>query len=112
MMVLALLGWLTAGAAAGREMVVVATAYTHHGATASGIRAHSGIIAADPRILPLGSIVKVTHAGAYSGNYTVADTGGRIRGRRIDFFMPSDYEARRFGRRTVVVTMLRQPRLR
>jgi 3D (Asp-Asp-Asp) domain-containing protein len=110
MMVLACMLWLTAAAAMGREMVVTATAYTQHGLTASGIRARPGIIAADPRILPLGSLVRVTHAGPYSGNYTVADTGGRIRGRRIDLFMPSDYAARRFGRRTVVVTMLRQPR--
>jgi 3D (Asp-Asp-Asp) domain-containing protein len=64
-----------------------------------------GIIAADPRILPLGSRVHL-HAGNYTGEYLVADTGGAIRGRRIDVWIPSSREAMRFGRRTVKLTVL------
>ena len=47
-----------------------------------------GLIAADPRVLPLGSRVRLEHPG-YSGEYLVADTGGLIRGRRIDIWIPN-----------------------
>ncbi|HEX6283316.1 MAG TPA: 3D domain-containing protein, partial [Pyrinomonadaceae bacterium] len=45
-------------------------------------------------------------AGAYSGEYLVADTGTLVRGRRIDIWTPSTREAMRFGRRTVKLTVL------
>jgi 3D (Asp-Asp-Asp) domain-containing protein len=80
----------------------VATAYCLRGRTASGSRVRSGIIAADPRMLRLGSRVNLA-AGSYSGNYVVADTGGKIKGKRIDIWMASCAEARRFGRRSVTV---------
>ncbi|MFQ3589729.1 MAG: 3D domain-containing protein [Chloracidobacterium sp.] len=87
----------------------VATAYSLKGRTASGEYVRPGIVAADPRVLPLGSVVKV-HAGQYSGVYHVKDTGGRIRGRHIDIYMPSTREAIRFGRRTVRVEVIRAAR--
>ena len=65
-----------------------------------------GLIAADPRVLPLGSRVQVGSIRVYSGEYLVADTGGMIRGRRIDIWTPSSREAMRFGRRTVKLTVL------
>jgi 3D (Asp-Asp-Asp) domain-containing protein len=83
----------------------VATAYSLRGRTASGRYVSKGIIAADPRHLPLGSKVRL-HAGGYSGDYVVADTGGKIRGRRIDIWTPSSREAMRFGRRNVKLTVL------
>ena len=83
----------------------VATAYSLRGRTASGRMVSKGLIAADPRHLPLGSRVRID-AGAYSGEYLVADTGGLIRGRRIDIWTPSSREAMRFGRRTVKLTVL------
>lgn len=87
----------------------VATAYSLKGRTASGEYVRPGIVAADPRVLPLGSVVRV-HAGQYSGVYHVKDTGGRIRGRRIDIYMPSTRDAIRFGRRTVRVEVIRTGR--
>lgn len=60
-----------------------------------------GLIAADPRVLRLGS--KITITGAYSGTYLVSDTGGMIKGKRLDIWVPSCSEARKFGRRTVQV---------
>ncbi len=87
----------------------VATAYSLKGRTASGEYVRPGIVAADPRVLPLGSVVKV-HAGQYSGVYHVKDTGGRIRGRHIDIYMPSTRDAIRFGRRTVRVEVIRTGR--
>jgi 3D (Asp-Asp-Asp) domain-containing protein len=83
----------------------VATAYSLRGRTASGRLVSRGLIAADPRFLPLGSRVRLEHPG-YSGEYLVADTGGAIRGRRIDIWTPSSGEAMRFGRRTVKLTVL------
>ena len=83
----------------------VATAYSLRGRTASGRMVSRGLIAADPSVLPLGSRVRLDHPG-YSGEYLVADTGGKIRGRRIDIWTPSASEAMRFGRRTVKLTIL------
>jgi 3D (Asp-Asp-Asp) domain-containing protein len=83
----------------------VATAYSLRGRTASGRMVSRGLIAADPSVLPLGSRVRLEHPG-YSGEYLVADTGGAIRGKRIDIWTPSSGEAMRFGRRTVKLTVL------
>jgi 3D (Asp-Asp-Asp) domain-containing protein len=82
-----------------------ATAYSVAGYTAAGIVAHKGTIAADPRILPLGSVVHI-RAGDYSGTYLVLDTGPRIKGRKIDIFMPDRREAISFGRRSVRLKVL------
>ena len=86
----------------------VATAYSLRGKTASGRYVSQGIIAADPRVLPLGSRVRL-EAGAWSGEYLVADTGGAIRGRKIDIWTPTTREAMRFGRRKVKLTVLSYP---
>lgn len=86
----------------------VATAYSLRGRTASGRYVAKGLIAADPKHLPLGSRVRL-EAGAYSGEYLVADTGSLVRGRRIDIWTPSTREAMRFGRRTVKLTVLSLP---
>jgi 3D (Asp-Asp-Asp) domain-containing protein len=83
----------------------VATAYSLRGRTASGRQVSKGLIAADPRVLPLGSRVKL-EAGPYSGEYLVADTGGSVRGRRIDIWTPTSREAMRFGRRVIKLTVL------
>lgn len=91
-----------------RPTAYVATAYSLRGRTASGRLVAKGLIAADPRHLPLGSRVRL-EAGAYSGEYLVADTGGMVRGRRIDIWTPSTREAMRFGRRTVKLTVLSLP---
>lgn len=82
-----------------------ATAYSLRGRTASGRPVSRGLIAADPRVLPLGSRVWV-EAGSFSGEYVVADTGGAVKGRRIDIWTPSTSDARRFGRRAVKLTVL------
>jgi len=86
----------------------VATAYSLRGKTASGRMVSRGLIAADPRVLPLGSRVRLEHPG-YTGEYLVADTGGKIRGKRIDIWIPTSREAMRFGRRTVKLTVLSYP---
>jgi 3D (Asp-Asp-Asp) domain-containing protein len=82
-----------------------ATAYCLKGRTALGHGVRRGVIAADPRVLRLGSRINLG-AGSYSGEYLVSDTGGAVKGRKIDIWMPSCAEARRFGRRTVSINPL------
>lgn len=91
--------------------VYTATAYSFRGRTASGRLVGRGVIAADRRVLPLGTRVRLD-AGAYSGEYIVADTGGAIRGRRIDIWIHDQREAIRFGRRQVRLTVLTTPHRR
>jgi 3D (Asp-Asp-Asp) domain-containing protein len=83
-----------------------ATAYSLKGRTATGVEPRQGVIAADPRVLPLGSVVNV-RAGQYSGVYIVHDTGKRIIGNVVDVWVPTSNEARFFGRRKVKLQVLR-----
>jgi 3D (Asp-Asp-Asp) domain-containing protein len=82
-----------------------ATAYSLRGRTASGKPVARGVIAADPRVLPLGTRVRID-AGEFSGEYVVADTGGAVKGRRVDIWTPTSREAMRFGRRAIKLTVL------
>jgi 3D (Asp-Asp-Asp) domain-containing protein len=90
---------------AAATLAFKATAYCLQGRTASGGGVRRGIVAADTRVLPLGTRIQMT-AGAYSGTYTVADTGGVVKGRILDVWVPSCSEAMRFGRKTVMVSVL------
>ena len=83
-----------------------ATAYSVTGTTAAGMQSRPGMVAADPAVIPLGSRIRVDGAGAYSGVYTVADTGPAVNGREIDIFIPDGSAAKRFGRRRVGVQIL------
>ena len=74
--------------------------------TAAGTVPHEGIVAADPDVLPLGSRIRITAAGPYNGVYTVTDTGENIKGQRIDICVSSAAEARRFGKKMVMVQVL------
>ncbi|HEY3131135.1 MAG TPA: 3D domain-containing protein [Acidobacteriota bacterium] len=85
----------------------LATAYSDFGITKSGVVAATGIIAADPNVLPIGSIIEID-AGSYSGIYTVMDTGSAVKGERIDIFIPDYDEAMQFGSRKVAVKILRR----
>lgn len=91
--------------------VFTATAYSLQGRTASGRTVTRGLIAADHRVLPLGTRVRL-EAGSYSGEYLVADTGGAVKGRKIDIWVPNTSEAMRFGRRPVKLTVLAHTRPR
>lgn len=76
---------------------------TGSGKTAMGAEARRGIAAVDPEVIPLGTIVYVEGYGLA----IAADTGGNIRGNRIDLCFNSHSEALRFGRKTVRVHVLR-----
>ena len=92
----------------GARMVFEATAYCKGTTTKSGVAVRAGIAAADPSILPLGSVIQVGGVpDKYKGIYTVLDTGPEIKGREIDIYIWSCYEALDFGRRPVDLTVLR-----
>ncbi|TCI22190.1 3D domain-containing protein [Exiguobacterium sp. SL-9] len=91
-----------------------ASAYTPYckgcsGVTALGwnVRAQKrNVIAVDPRVIPLGKKVQVYVGGKLMGTYTAADTGGAIKGNKIDILMYSQSAAINFGRKTVTVKVL------
>jgi 3D (Asp-Asp-Asp) domain-containing protein len=92
-------------------MRLVATAYCDKGPTKSGVRTQMGIVAADPRVLPLGTVLRIVAPHqSYEGIYTVMDTGTAVKGRTLDIFMPSCARAVRFGRRRVSVRILHSPK--
>ena len=85
-----------------------ASAYCKGEVTASGTAPRSGIAAADPEVLPTGSVIQVSKLGPnYDGLYTIMDTGPAIRGRLLDIYMWSCIEALQFGRRPAEVFVLR-----
>ena len=88
-------------------MTASATAYCQSGTTKSGQQTRAGVIAADPRVLPLGSTVRIDAPDdEHDGVYYVADTGSGIKGAEVDIYMASCRRAIRFGRRTVAVHVI------
>jgi 3D (Asp-Asp-Asp) domain-containing protein len=93
-----------------RLLTMRATAYcpngccgSSHGRTATGRRAEYGIVAVDPRVIPLGTALYVDRYGFA----IAADTGRKIKGARIDLCFPTHREAMGFGTRSVKVLILR-----
>ncbi|HET9342721.1 MAG TPA: 3D domain-containing protein [Candidatus Eremiobacteraceae bacterium] len=97
--------------ALGTAITMIATAYTADtataaptGYTATGILAQEGVVAVDPRVIPLGTKLFVPGYGIA----LAADTGGAIVGNRIDLCMDSYSRAMEFGRRPVQVYILKR----
>ncbi|MDD4569060.1 MAG: ubiquitin-like domain-containing protein [Tepidanaerobacteraceae bacterium] len=83
---------------------MLATAYTHTGnRTATGTTARVGVVAVDPKVIPLGTRVYVDGYGFARAE----DTGGAIKGDKIDLFMDTGEETKLFGRRWVTVYILK-----
>ncbi len=82
---------------------VEATAYTYTGNnTATGVAPRHGLIAVDPKVIAMGSKVYVEGYG-----YAIAaDTGGAIRGNKIDVFFPSFRQCIDWGRKSVQIYVL------
>jgi 3D (Asp-Asp-Asp) domain-containing protein len=92
----------------GARLQFQATAYCKGRTTASGVIVRSGVAAADPALLPVGTVLNITtDATKYNGIYTVMDTGPKVQGRVLDLYMWSCHEALAFGRKDVQVTVLR-----
>ncbi len=94
--------------ATGARLSFTATAYCKGTTTASGVNVRTGIAAADPDLLPVGSVIQVSKLpDKYNGIYTVMDTGPAVQGRHIDIYIWSCYEALALGRRNVNLNVLR-----
>jgi 3D (Asp-Asp-Asp) domain-containing protein len=98
----------TASPTPGARLRFTATAYCKGTTTASGVNVRTGIAAADPDLLPVGSVVQVERLGErYNGIYTIMDTGPRVQGRHVDIYMWSCHEALALGRRNIQIAVLR-----
>lgn len=99
-----------------REMVMEATAYTagyestgkregdpYYGITASGMKVRPGVVAVDPKVIPLGTKLYVEGYG----EAIAADTGGAIKGNKIDLYYENLSDAYKFGRRNLTVYVLK-----
>jgi len=93
----------------GRLREFSVTAYCTGRITQSGARVRAGMAAADPRVLPVGSTIRIDGRGrAYDGIYTVTDTGAAIKGRKLDLYIDDCAEAEQFGRKTMRVALIRR----
>ncbi|MED1749085.1 LysM peptidoglycan-binding and 3D domain-containing protein [Bacillus zhangzhouensis] len=94
-----------------KAMTVTATAYTANdggisGITATGVNLNKNpnakVIAVDPNVIPLGSKVYVEGYG----EAIAADTGGAIKGNKIDVHVPSKSQAKNWGVKSVKIKVL------
>jgi 3D (Asp-Asp-Asp) domain-containing protein len=84
-----------------RTLVVDAVAYHLPGRTASGLPVGPGVVAVDPRLIPLGTRLFIPGYGPG----IAADTGSAIKGRIIDLWMPTYAATQSWGHRTVTITI-------
>lgn len=92
----------------GARLHFSATAYCKGETTASGVTVRTGIAAADPTLLPVGTVVRLDMPDSrYDGIWTIMDTGPAVQGRIVDLYLWSCHEALRFGRRPIELTVLR-----
>jgi 3D (Asp-Asp-Asp) domain-containing protein len=103
----ALVSTAAAAAPTPATLQVRATAYCQGGKTKSGMPARAGIVAADPAVLPVGTVIQILD-GPSSGIYTVMDTGAAVKGRRIDIFIADCARAEKFGAQSLRVRVLRR----
>lgn len=71
-----------------------------------GTQVRPGVIAVDPKLIPLGSQVYIEYADGHGEYASAEDTGGAIKGRRIDIAMASVDEAYDFGIQKVKVYVI------
>lgn len=90
-----------------RRIPVSITMYCLRGTTRTDHPVRAGIIAVDPTLIPLGTVVDLYIGFKYVGQYLADDTGRLIKGQKIDVWTPSCAEARTFGRRRGAVVMIR-----
>ena len=86
-----------------RTVNVVATAYTGYSTTSTGQKPVWGTIAVDPKIIPYGTKVYTPQFGR---TFIANNTGGAIKGNKIDIFMNTKKECYNWGRRTIEIQIL------
>ena len=85
------------------KMTVSATAYSGDGITSTMIKPYWGVIAVDPSVVPYGSLVYIPCLDKY---FVAEDCGGGIIGKRIDIFMNSEAECRKWGVRKINIEII------
>lgn len=80
----------------------------YYGITASGTRVRPGVVAVDPNVIPLGTKLYIESTDGYPsyGHAIAEDTGGAIKGKKIDLYFETPKEVKNFGRRNVKVYLL------
>ncbi|WP_129599007.1 3D domain-containing protein [Anaerophilus nitritogenes] len=83
--------------------------HPYHGITSSGTRVRPGVVAVDPKVIPLGTklYIKALDGSGDYGFATAEDTGGAIKGNKIDLYFESPKDTKRYGRRKVLVYILK-----
>jgi 3D (Asp-Asp-Asp) domain-containing protein len=94
----------------GVPVPVSVTAYCLRGLTRRDTHVREGIVAADPRVFPLARYLEIYVGKKYWGRFLVDDTGGAIKGNKVDVWTPTCADARAFGRHRG--TALLVPRLK
>ena len=92
------------GGNVARTIKVVATAYTGYSTTSTGQKPVWGTIAVDPRVIPYGTKVYIPQFGR---TFIANNTGGAIKGNKIDIFMNTRKECYNWGRRTIEIQILK-----
>ena len=94
----------------GEPVPVELTAYCLEGTTRRDNYVREGIVAADPKLFPLGRYIELYIGHRYHGRFLVDDTGKRIRDGILDIWTPSCADARRFGRKRGTAVLVTRPR--
>lgn len=87
----------------GRSFTARLTAYAHGSRTASGTPVRWGVVAVDPRVVPLGSRIRIE---GFDNVFIAEDTGGGVQGNHVDIYFPDVNSAIRFGVQYRTVTVL------
>ena len=94
----------------GDPVPVSLTAYCLKGMTRRDHYVREGIIASDPKVFPLGHYLEVYVGKTYFGRFLIDDTGGVIKGNKLDIWTPTCREARLFGRVKGTAVLVPRPR--
>jgi 3D (Asp-Asp-Asp) domain-containing protein len=94
----------------GDPVPVSLTAYCLRGLTRRDHYVREGIIASDPKMFPLGRYLEIYVGKTYYGRFLIDDTGGVIKGNKLDIWTPTCREARLFGRVKGTAVLVPKPR--
>jgi 3D (Asp-Asp-Asp) domain-containing protein len=94
----------------GDPVPVALTAYCLKGLTRRDRYVRLGIVASDPKMFPLARYLEIYVGRKYFGRFLIDDTGGKIKGNRLDIWTPTCAEARRFGIQRGTAVLVPRPR--
>ena len=86
------------------------TAYCLKGLTRRDRYVRQGIVASDPKMFPLARYLEIYVGRKYFGRFLIDDTGGKIKGNRLDIWTPTCAEARTFGIQRGTAVLVPRPR--